>query len=74
MVEAIACFFLISFPLAVWVFFTVAKRMYRHHPDDSSLLGKLLSSRPAPRLAAVPPADGPSRAGAAPDPFRPGRS
>jgi hypothetical protein len=43
MVEAIACFFLISFPLAVWAFFAVAKRIYRNRPDDGSFLGRLLA-------------------------------
>jgi hypothetical protein len=55
MVEAIACFFLISFPLAVWAFFVVAKRIYQHRPDDASFLGRLLSTPPVPRPVASRP-------------------
>ena len=51
MVEAAACFFLISFPLAMWAFFAVAKRVYRQRPDDASFLGRLLSTPPGPRPA-----------------------
>lgn len=49
MVEAAACFFLISFPLAAWAFFAVAKRVYRYRPDDASFLGRLLSTPPGPQ-------------------------
>ena len=44
MVEAIACFFLISFPLAAWLAYAVAKRAYRPRPGDTSFLAKILSS------------------------------
>jgi len=64
MVEAAACFFLISFPLAVWVFFAVAKRIYRDRPDDSSFLGKLLSSKAGPLPARVRPGENGARTGA----------
>jgi hypothetical protein len=62
MVEAIACFFLISFPLAVWAFFAVAKRIYQHRPDDASFLGRLLSTPPAPRPALSRPEESRSQA------------
>ncbi len=62
MVEAVACFFLISFPLAAWVFFAVAKRVYRHRPDDASFLGRLLSTPPGPRPAAPQPGESRSQA------------
>jgi hypothetical protein len=49
MVEAVTCFFLISFPLAGWVFFAAAKRIYRNRPDDGTFLGTLLSDGKGPQ-------------------------
>jgi hypothetical protein len=46
----------------VWVFFAVAKRIYRDRPDDSSFLGKLLSSKARPLPARVQPGENESRA------------
>ena len=62
MVEVVACFFLISFPLAMWVFFAVAKRVYRHRPDDASFLGRLLSAPSGPQPVAPQTAESRSQA------------